>query len=161
MTALQQDLLEKTFKRISNKPVGDVLQEYNEWIDYSWHLFKDKASHPKELKLFQFPWELVYEVVRKEFFSKRPKRAESYFVFNKLEDARSWETRCSDYVVCEVHEIDMKCYFSGDMYYLDCVEINSTFEEISESVKKYWSGQMSKTPIVETLLQGFFKLKRI
>lgn len=162
LTDLQKDLLEKVFKFRAEMPVRDSLLEYNERIDCSWEsIFKHKVNHPRELQLYQFPWELVYEVIRKDLFPERPKRSESYFVFNELKDAENWAERRSDYVVCEVHKKDFKNSFSGDMNYLDSVEIDSTFEEITESVKKYWAGEISNTPTIETLLQGTFELKPI
>jgi hypothetical protein len=161
LNKLQEDLLGRAFKLESTKPVEKVLQEYNELIIYRWDHFRDKVSYPEELQLCQFPWELVYETVRKDFFPNRQKRSESYFVFNELRDAENWARRRPDYVVCEVLVENLVSSFTGDMYYLDCVEIDSTFEIIVESVKKYWSGDISNTPTIETLLQGNLVLSRI
>jgi len=161
LSELQEEFLEKVFKFRSTKPVKEVLEEYNDWIDQSWDLLKDKVSRPADLKLWDFPWEFVYEIVRRDFFPSRPKRSESYFVFSNLGDAEIWSKRRECYVVCEVVVDSLVSSFSGDMYYLDCVEIDSSFEEIVESVKKYWSGDISSAPIIETLLQGNLVLGRI
>lgn len=111
-----------------------------------------------ELSTNRFPWEFVYEIVRRDYFPNLPKRTESYFVFDNLSDAREWQRRRSDYTVCQVHVEFLHDSFTGDMYYLDSVEINASYNEILESVSNYWSGNISHAPNIETMLQGKLRL---
>lgn len=161
LTDLQKDLLEKVFKLAPYEPVRDVLQEFNRWVNSSFHLFENQVEHPGLLEVWEFPWELVYEIVRADFYPSLPKRSDSYFVFNKIEDAINWKKRRSDYILCKVGVKELREIFTGDMYYLDCVEVDASFSEITESVSKYWQGSVSNNPIIETLIQGVITLEKI
>lgn len=130
---------ENLLKGSPNQPVSEVFLE------------SDIAS-------LQFPWELVYEIVRKDDFPEHPRRLDSYFVFNDIGNAEVWAKRRSDYIVCKVEVLEHWDSFTGDMHFLDCVEIDSSFQEIQESVQHYWSGTISFNPILETILQGKLRL---
>lgn len=105
-------------------------------------------------------WEVLFEMARPESIPQR--RTECAFFFEKKDDALRFKANYPGMdmaVLCEVDIINEVFSMKADMNWLDSIDENTvTAAEAIAVFKKYWSGEMTTTPVVEVLFQGKYKL---
>ncbi len=119
-------------------------------------------NEEKEITPFSegnYLWEYIFEEEREHNHIHKPMRNESFFLFENKEDCQTYIDKHKHFgTICEVELINTSALFRGDMNIYDAVPNNSTFKQVKEAANEYWSGEISKNPIIEILFQGECKL---
>lgn len=161
LSPAQQIAIQEFLSLYPHEPVENVIDQYNQWAALNWQQMDPNAVSPQALQIVKFPWEWLYEWIRLQHFAHLPSRLESYFLFNDLADAKDWQKRRTDYVVCQAEIIQQQQIFTGDMYYLDAVDIGHSLQDINASVSAYWQQKHSRFATLETLVQGKVRLTKL
>ncbi|MGE4332975.1 MAG: DUF2441 domain-containing protein [Macellibacteroides sp.] len=104
-------------------------------------------------------WEYIYELVRKEYCPNKPKRADSFFLFDSVNDCIYYRDKIKGGgEICKVEIINERKLFKGDMNLLDLIPNNITTKEAKNQTLKYWNGESSTIPVYEYLLEGECRL---
>lgn len=130
-------------------PLVDFIVEYNSAYQQTGiYLDEDKGDG-------QYFWEVIWEMVRKTEFPKAFSRLESCFAFTDIKEASKFaiESRGSEARIARV-ELQKAKLQNYDMQWVTEVPVESTMKEAIEYARKYWSGEYSEKPIVETLIKG-------
>ena len=102
-------------------------------------------------------YELMYEIVRKNYYPHRISRLESLFAFETLEEAIKFAREYRENYKCNILEVTSKEYEIFDMNYLD----GGSGEDIYNKCLKYWEGELTPNPTKECLLKLPVKVNKI
>lgn len=93
--------------------------------------------------------ELLFEYVRRTKYIDKPSRFQSFFAFEKKEDALNFKQKYGnpDNLVWEV---EGKNYFKADM---NLLILGASILQISYLANQYWQGNSSDNPVWEILLK--------
>lgn len=100
-----------------------------------------------------FQIDLQAEIIRKQFYSNMPSRFKSIFAVKQISDFIPWAKYFSINQCPHIFEIE--CDAS------QCIELDATYlkggitcnpNSQIESLHKYWSGQLSNSPLLELLI---------
>ena len=107
-------------------------------------------------------WEYIYEKVRDEKHRDKPKRSESLFLFENLNDCEYYITTHKGGGEIDIVEVlENRFLFKADMNLLDLIPNYFTNNQAEEVANRYWSGMISDKPIMEILFQGKCLIKPI
>ena len=107
-------------------------------------------------------WEYLFEKRRKEKYSTIISRLNSYFVFKNENDCIEYFNRHKkNGQIVEIEPLKIDKIFEGDMQLMDCIENYFTISTINKIIDEYWEGKKTNKPIVEVLLSGKIRQKRI
>jgi hypothetical protein len=107
-------------------------------------------------------WEYIYEKVRDEKHWDKPKRSESLFLFENLNDCEYYiTTHKGGGEIAIVEVLENRFLFKADMNLLDLIPNYFTNNQAEEVANRYWSGMISDKPIMEILFQGKCLIKPI
>ena len=107
-------------------------------------------------------WEYLFEKRRKEKYSTIISRLNSYFVFKNENDCIEYFNRHKkNGQIVEIEPLKIDEIFEGDMQLMDCIENYFTISTINKIIDEYWEGKKTNKPIVEVLLSGQIRQKRI
>ncbi|PSU31747.1 hypothetical protein [Photobacterium lutimaris] len=173
-------------REIDAMEVGEVdSQTYNYsatvFSHYDWDeeelddLAKDLKADPdiKLVTVFEgcaIPWEMLYEIVRREEFEHCPSRTEVIFAFTNPDSAVSWARRpgqTSRYLIVELIPVEKAINSTGwhkfdtNHAWLDKATEECSFREAREYIRNYWLQtpyhELYSSP--ESLLTGKFAIK--
>lgn len=110
----------------------------------------------------QHVWELLFEHARPEGMSIRHYDC-AYFFTDKVAAVQYRKyPGMKDAVLCEVEIIETYDSILRDMQWLEMLNENTaTASECIETLKHYWAGEMTPSPIEEILFLGKYKLNPI
>ena len=106
-----------------------------------------------------FLWEYFYEKVRQKEFNDLPSRLTSTFFFDKIESCKYYITNHCNGIgqTKNVEILETEKLFKGDMNIMDTIENSISRDELINVIRKYWKGEKSDNPIMETVFQGKFQ----
>lgn len=102
-------------------------------------------------------YELMYEVVRRNYYPHRISRLESLFAFETIEEAIKFAREYRKDYKCNILEVTSEEYEIFDMNYLS----GGSGEDIYNKCLKYWEGELTLNPIRECLLKLPVKVHKI
>lgn len=102
--------------------------------------------------------EIVFELVRRDSYPERPSRFQSVFGARNEEELRQWRTLPAvDADSGDLYRVTPEGHFIGDSSLLDLPEEYPNPFSLSEDLKhranQYWSGNTTKEPVWEVLLE--------
>lgn len=109
--------------------------------------------------------EYIFEEERKNNFSDKISRLESYFVFkDKLSSGYfkdRWEEYNYNHEIVKIIPKNVDNYFEGDIKHIDDIENHITVYEYRDIANRYWQGKLTNDPVIETFFQGTFEMNRL
>lgn len=109
-------------------------------------------------------WELLWEIVRKDFFSNKTCRFQCLFLYDNLDQTKSFQAKIDPYHQNTIVKVWLENEDSIERYdagWLDMISVNCTFNEYFDYCRNYWEGKESKCPNWEYLYVGKYKLGNI
>jgi hypothetical protein len=135
--------------------------------DYFQHLISDIDVEKSFASSNSFSIDLQAESIRKQFFQNKPSRFKSIFAVKELNDFKLWERYFQINENSHIFEIefDDSAYCEADASFLRGGIIQSSNPnqcalQIMDTLKKYWSGQMSENPLPELIVSLPVYIKR-
>ncbi|TXJ34712.1 DUF2441 domain-containing protein [Brachyspira aalborgi] len=107
--------------------------------------------------------EYIFEEMRKNNFSDKISRLDSYFVFKDIKSCDYYKKRWKKHnnSIVKIIPKNVDNYFEGDIKHIDDIENHITVYEYQDIANKYWQGKFTNDPIIETFFQGTFEMKRL
>ena len=107
--------------------------------------------------------EYIFEEVRKNNFSDKISRLDSYFIFKDKLSCNYFKNRWKkyNYNIVKIVPENVDNYFEGDIKQIDDIENQIAVYEYRNIANKYWNCEYTNNPIIETFFQGTFKMERI
>lgn len=106
--------------------------------------------------------EYIFEDERKRNFSDKISRLESYFVFSSIEDCKYYIDRHEiDMPIVKITPKEINNYCECDIKHIDDKKARVTIKEYECIANRYWKGERTNEPVIETFFQGTFKMERI
>lgn len=127
--------------------MNDFLQSFDE---YNQFVFFDNGT---------VLWEYYLEKVRAAEFPQLPSRLQSTFFFESVPSCEYYKINHLNKFgqIYEVSLEETQKRFEGDMKLIDKVENSIPYQDLIESFRKYWRGEKTVDPVIETVFQGKFK----
>lgn len=113
-------------------------------------------------------WEYLWEVVRQAKYPNCISRYNCLFAFESKGDAEKYlKERIREnpsYAIDKICRVEIKNIDKQEVYdmrWLDNISIFSTYNLYEKAVNNYWSGRMTKNPLMEVLFQGTYILQNV
>lgn len=128
--------------------MNEFLQSFDEENQFIWF---DNGT---------FLWEYFYEKVREEEFDHLPRRTNSTFFFETIENCNYFIKNQLGGIglIHKVELVETTNLFQGDMSIMDAIQNSISRDELIEVIRNYWKGEKTDNPIMETVFQGKYQI---
>lgn len=115
-------------------------------------------------------WEFLWERIRRKSYPQCISRYTCLFTFETKANAERYLKECKDEdaeynknthildKVCEVEVLESQRMEQYDMHWLNDISIFSTYDLYEQMVTDYWSGKLTKDPLMECLFHGVYRI---
>lgn len=136
---------------ISISSINKFIQSFDEHNNF---MFFDNGT---------YLWEYISESIRLDFFNDKPKRIDSVFFFDNIDNCNYYITNHlhGQGKIYEIELLETNELFEADMKIIDNIENQILFEDLLNEFTDYWRGDFTLNPIKEIIFQGSYKYKNI
>lgn len=147
----------------SNEQHRDDYINFNNLLNISYDLYPSIDFYIIEIPIGIYLSEYIFEEMRKNNFSDKISRLDSYFVFKDIKSCDYYKKRWKKHnnSIVKIISKEVYNYFEGDIKHIDDIENHITVYEYRDIANKYWQGELTNDPIIETFFQGTFEMKRL